>query len=338
MNSIYDKPFVPYEEMIDMMRKRGIVIENEAFAIESLKTYSYYTLLNGYKETFRVSPQSDTFNAGTHFEDLYLVHTMDVSIGSIVLKYILYIEQALKSNLSYIIAKNYGVYTDPNVAVHLDPSDYLCRDHYSKRNKMRNNTLRHLSSILDINNKSGYASPSLLHYFKHHNHIPPWILTTSLTLGEISRWYDILNASDKNYVCASMLNVPSLDINARKEFLKKVLELLREFRNSTAHGSRTYLHIGDTQIPKRPLVSLSDGLVTSNEYNKSDSSKIGLHAVLGSIYILLSDHWLRREYVLDLTLFFMRYKDFDTSGMDIYEVLRLPSNFGDRLNKLFEKC
>ena len=337
MNTIYDKPFKTYNQMIDTMRDRGIIIDNERFAIDALKNYSYYTLLNGYKETFCASPQTDSFYKGTQFEELYLVHTMDVSIGSIVLKYILYVEQALKSNLSYIISKNYGVYTDTNVDVHLDPSDYLCRDHYSKRNTMRNNTLRHLSKVLDTSNNKKYASPSLLHYIKNHNHVPPWILTTSLTLGEISRWYDILNATDKDYVCSSMLQDSSFTIESRKEFLKKALDLLREFRNSTAHGSRTFLHIGDTQIPKRLLVSSSDGLVTTPEYNSSDSSKTGLHAVLGTLYVLISDPWLRREYIVDLALFFMRYKEFQTKGRDVFDVLKLPKDFSVRIDSLLEQ-
>ena len=40
--TIYDKPFKTYAQMIEIMRKRHIVIEDTVFAKKALENFSYY--------------------------------------------------------------------------------------------------------------------------------------------------------------------------------------------------------------------------------------------------------------------------------------------------------
>lgn len=48
----YDKPFLDYEKMINLMISRGIQVSDRSFAKRALSSLSYYTLVNGYKDTF----------------------------------------------------------------------------------------------------------------------------------------------------------------------------------------------------------------------------------------------------------------------------------------------
>lgn len=47
MASTIDKPFKTYEEQIQILESRNVIIEDRDDAIRQLKEFSYYTLVNG---------------------------------------------------------------------------------------------------------------------------------------------------------------------------------------------------------------------------------------------------------------------------------------------------
>ena len=97
--SVYDKPFKSYEELIEIMKARHIIIADKEFAIQALQDFSYYGIVNGYKNTFLQVAGTDNFIEGTKFEELYTLHIIDSSMNNILFKYILFLEKALKSRL-----------------------------------------------------------------------------------------------------------------------------------------------------------------------------------------------------------------------------------------------
>ena len=106
MNPItYDKPFKTYEELIAIMEERHIEIPDKEFAIQALTNYSYYGIINGYKDTFLQISGTDNFIPGTNFNELYTLHILDTSLNNIIFKYIIFLERALKSRLSYLVAQ-----------------------------------------------------------------------------------------------------------------------------------------------------------------------------------------------------------------------------------------
>ena len=56
---LHTAPFKTYAQMIEIMRKRHIVIEDTVFAKMALENFSYYSLVNGYKNTFLQIPKTD---------------------------------------------------------------------------------------------------------------------------------------------------------------------------------------------------------------------------------------------------------------------------------------
>ena len=53
---IYDKPFKTYDEQIEILLSRNISIPDRDFAYMILSSLSYYTIINGYKNTFLSVP------------------------------------------------------------------------------------------------------------------------------------------------------------------------------------------------------------------------------------------------------------------------------------------
>lgn len=335
MAPVFDKPFLRYDQLIRLMRSRNLVINDEQFAKSVLSNMSYYTIINGYKDSALSVPGSDLFIPGTQFEELYTLHIIDVSISHLVLKHILYIERSLKSKMSYLISRKYGVFTDVNDMRNANPADYLCKQYYSNSNGSRNNTLRAIKTTMDVSNPHVYHSKGLEHYLIHHNHVPAWILTTSLSFGQTLRWYRIFRADDKTNICNSFLqNAPaSMTDQDKKEFLIKALDLLKEFRNMVAHEARTFRSTGQAAIPKQQVIDLSSGIISAADYNSNVYAQTGLYAVIAAIMILMNDPYLKSSFVLELENILGPYHGITINGSTICSLFNLPDDITVRIKK-----
>lgn len=327
---IYNKPFKTYDEMIEIMISRNIIINNRGFAKKVLASLSYYTIINGYKNTFLAISGSDKFLGGTTFEQLYTLHIIDTNLHNIIFKNILYVERYLKTRISYLISQKYGVYTDINDLSNLNPSDFLCRNNYfSRNNNGRNNILKSIKETL----LSDHLNDSIAHYANDKNHIPPWILITALTFGLTIKWYDILKPFDKTSICDQFVLSNSLTIDEKKEFVSVVFSLLREYRNKIAHGNRTFNLIRLPILPKKQLLELSYGAVSQKEYNQG-IGKTNLYAVILSCFILIDDRYILTHFLSDIAYTLQPYGDQLMNGKTIYEIFNLPTNIIERLTKL----
>lgn len=328
---IYDKPFKTYEEMIQIMESRNIIVENKLFALSALENFSYYGLINGYKNTFLQEPESDLFQEGTKFEELYTLHLIDTSLNSILFKYILYLEKALKSRISYQISKTYGVFTDKDDISFSNKEDYLYLKNYSNSSGRRYNILCSLKKC--ISNERN--NPIMVHYLKDRNHIPPWILTTNISYGLAIEWYNILRNDDKTAICNSLISPGFLDDNETKEFIKKIFELTKEYRNKIAHGNRTFSILNLPQLPKKQLLSLSYNFVSEEEYNNRIGQNDTL-AVLLAIIIVLRDPYIAKNLIEELRALLTPYMHTTFNGYTIFKLLGFPTDIFHRFDTLLQ--
>lgn len=325
-----EKPFLTYKQLIEKIKSKGIIVDNEDFALQVLSNCSYYNIINRYQDYINNS-QSITL------EKIYTLYTLDTALSSIVLKYILHIERSLKSKLSYVISDNYGEWTESTDGTHTTLRGYLDRNNYSNSHNNRNSTIKSIyKTILDAKSTTNcnykYISSSLNHYAEHHNHIPPWVLTTSLSFGVTKQWYSILVSEDKNAITNAFIKTPSLNDEQKKEYLMTSLDLLREFRNAVAHGGKTS-DIQTRIIPKRQLILLSDGLITDEDYNTIPSVQSGIIATICVLSSLLNDVFLQNALKLDILNLFAFYRQGreDFSSMGIWNGLGLTDKFLNNL-------
>ena len=95
----YDKPFKTYNELIELLRERNVIITNDEATKELLSDLTYYDLINGYKNLYPYD-ENDKFTIPIPFYEFYSLHTFDTLINNIIFKYILLIEKSLKSKIS----------------------------------------------------------------------------------------------------------------------------------------------------------------------------------------------------------------------------------------------
>ncbi|WP_176968419.1 Abi family protein [Tindallia californiensis] len=323
MSSVYDKPFKSFEEQIALMQSRGIAVKKDSRTIEILSSISYYSLVNGYKNTFLKSPNVDIFIEGTTFEMIYYIYLLDSAIAGVLLKYILIIERSLKTKIAYHVSKSYGVHHD----------DYLDPRNYTTRSKTKTTQLL---NALEKKCNSPYRNTTSYHYRHNKNHVPPWILVNDITFNQIISWYKAMNASDKDYVCQNMIpySASPITIDNKKEFFIKAVTLLLDYRNSIAHGNKVFSPHIKSILPKDPLFLLinDEAVLSDNEFNKGLGQK-DLYAVFASLILLTNNVDLLRSLFLDLTHVFRDYYDEMILNKTYFELLGLPDDIMDRLQK-----
>lgn len=324
-SEIYDKPFQTYDQLLINLESKNIIIDNRELALRTLSNQSYYGIVNGYKNMFPTDTSGDKFTIPVKFTDLYAVQLIDANLSSVILKYILYIEKSLKSKISYIVAQNYGVFTDETDLNNLDIDDYLNETHYSRSTGRRKAVTRRLKE--DI---TKHPTATIKHYIKTKNHLPPWIITTNIPFGDMIQWYSILLDDDKTYVTEQFVRNSSINIEDKKEFLRKAFDLLKEYRNTYAHGNRTFNATMSSFLPKRQTLILFNGIISEEEYT-SGRGKNDIFSVILILIELLNDNYLISNLIYDLGLIFSPYDNSKIAGKSILETFTLPDDLFDRL-------
>ena len=94
------KPFKTYEELLLFLQdEKNLTIEDMDTARRILLKTSYFSLISGYKDTFK-NRTTGKYIDGTTFDDIYRLYQFDNELRSIFLKYILIAEHSVKSSLA----------------------------------------------------------------------------------------------------------------------------------------------------------------------------------------------------------------------------------------------
>lgn len=224
------KIFKTLDEQIDILKNRGLIISDVENAKNILFRENYF-FINGYRHLFQRPNIDNEFIAGTTFDELYGTFVFDRNIRNIMFKYILIIENNMKSIISYYLSRKYGFkekeYLNPK---NFNQDSIKVRQVYDVLNKVKRQ--------IRVNG-SQHAATS--HYISNYGYIPLWILVKVLSFGIVSELYGILKPEDQ----LTIAKVYNLD----PETLITYLQLLSNFRNLCAHEDILYDHRTQRSIP-----------------------------------------------------------------------------------------
>lgn len=318
---IVDKPFKDYDDLIEILKSRNVIINNEEFAKQCLSDISYYSIINGCKKFYTLD--NDIFVHPVNFEELYLLYMIENTLNGILLKNILHIEKSLKSKLSYIISKNYGVITDLEDTTNMNPNDYLCRYNY-QNNRNRNNTL------LDIKRSISNTRNASINYYKtHHNHLPCWILINGIYFGQAIQLYQILNSDEKNYICNELVDCNQMSLDEKKAFLTNSLDVLREYRNNLAHGHTIFSNTIKSYISFTSAKKISNNNITRLQYNNGLCKNDTFCVVM--IICTLTRGLQKENFIQELISFCSNMNKYTFDSKSFYDVFSFPHNIIDIL-------
>ncbi len=224
------KEFKTIEEQVEILKRKGLIIEDEEETKEILLRENYF-FINGYRLLLMNSYSDKTFVKGSTFKELYALFLFDRSMRNIIFKYLLIIENQLKSITSYQLSKKYGY----------QEKDYLNPKNFTEdRSKVRRvkDLIEKMKRQVRIN---GTKHNATLHYIKNYGYVPMWVLVKVLSFGIVCELYSVLKKEDQIEI-ASVFNVST-------EYLEDFLPILANYRNLCAHEDIMFDHKTEKVIP-----------------------------------------------------------------------------------------
>ena len=194
-----------------------IIISNKKDALEKIERYTYYSIVNTYKNIFK--DKNGDYIKNVSFDDIYAIFEFDKNLKNIILKYCLEIETVIKSIMANQISKIYGI------------KDYLNISNWDNKInvEIRENLLEKINNEIE---KDYNVHTAVTHYIDKYGFVPPYVLVKILTFGVASSYYGLLKQSDRQAI-AKYFKISD-------KLLKQILKNLTTVRNVAAHSDRLY--------------------------------------------------------------------------------------------------
>ncbi len=339
--TICDKPFKTYDEQIELLKSRGLIIEDYEFALHALNTISYYDLINRYQRYFM--PDGEKFIDNTRIELLYSFSLFDKSIQSFILKYSMFIENIFKTKLAYTLAKDFGA----------SESEYLSAAKYRQSYQNPNGTLTFNSIFLEC--KKTILDPKItnnptLYYYKKHNHIPPWILLKNLSFSNAINLFKLLKDTQRDIIVNELIPNEQIALSDKINFVFCSLEAIRLFRNFAAHNlDFTALRTDETRKLSPTVISKllsGSGLIKKENKKISTTERAffrGIYGIMLSMLVYLKTNYLISEFIIDFLSIFKGING-DDAGVKYYlfecysDIANMPIDTPIRLQNYLFTC
>ena len=211
----FTKPPKSFDEQIDLLIERGMLVKDRDRAKRYLAHLNYYRLA-AYWLPFEQDHPTHQFKPGTDF-DLILEHYIfDRELRLLVMDAIERVEVSLRTRWAYHLAHTYG------------PHAHLQRDLF----KPKWNHAEHINILKETVSRS--SELFVKHFSKYDEELPPlWVICEIMTLGQLSKWYANLQKSKDRNAIAHVYNLDEVNLTSFLHHLSIV-------RNTCAHHARLW--------------------------------------------------------------------------------------------------
>ena len=304
------KEFRTLDEQISILTNKGLIIEDKELTKDILLRENYF-FINGYRNLFY--DKNRKFIKGTKFSELYSTFLFDRNLRNILFKYLLVVENNVKSIISYQLSKKYG---------------YMERDYLNPKNFTQD--IKESRRVEDVLNKikrqiriNGEKHTATFHYITKYHYVPLWILVKVLSFGLINELYGILKEEDKDEI-ANIYNMNSEDF-------KVYLQLLSNYRNLCAHEDIVFEHRTQTFINDTEYHSKLN--LRQNEFGEYTQGKNDLFAVIIMLKCLLQKDRFN-ECMIEIDTILNRFdNNVDIIKNDkLLNKMGFPKNYMDIIN------
>ena len=228
-NVPYTKPALSYDDQLQQLKSRGLIIENDAKAIHLLEVISYYRL-SGYWYPMLIDKQNHKFKTGSSFETAFNIYKFDRELRLLILRELEKIEVAVRSKMIYILSHSKGAFW------YSDSANFTNLEKHVETSKKIKNELERSDEEFIQAFKSNYSDP-----------LPPsWIMLEVVSFGILSSLYsNLLPGRDKRVIA----NYFGLNDKTLSSWLHSIAYL----RNICAHHSRLW----NREMRIRPVIPQS---------------------------------------------------------------------------------
>lgn len=294
------KEFKTTDELIEILRSKGVYISDESKTKYIIDKYSYYSVVNTYKRIFKIE---DNYKENASFDEIYALYKFDKNLKIIMLKYILEVESIIKTKIANLLANKYSI------------NNYLEINTFNLKDD--NSNLENIKMLIDdINteiNKGIGKHDAITHYMNKYGFVSPWVMTKILSLGTISKFYGLMKQQDKQEI--------SKYFHINDNILKNILGNLTSVRNISAHDDRLFTY-------------------RSNFYVKLDNvKKDPSKALHTNMYIIIKalEKLLTAEQIFEMNSLIekeLKVLNEKLTSITINEVLKVMGFPNDKINNL----
>jgi abortive infection bacteriophage resistance protein len=220
-----------YKEQVDILKSRGLIINDENKVYNFLKQNNYYRFA-GYFRFFQVDANNkkDDFKETSTFDEILQIYTLDKQLRLLLVEGLENFEIMYKSRLAYSLSHFYK-----NQFMYLDKTIY--------KNK-NSNTL-----IDKINSELVRSNDLCIKHFKENNEkIPFWAGIEVFTFGTVSKIYSSLIDKTLKKDIIKVFNV----FNSYKNFISILISFVN-LRNICMHYGRVWNKKITSPIPNNAL-------------------------------------------------------------------------------------
>ena len=162
-------------DQIAIQQSRGLKISNDVITQRIIESENYYKLFNGYKKPFLDSTKPDeTYLSGTKFDEIYSLYLFDRELRNLFIRYILEIENNVKSVLAHEFSRKYGHDNYLRVS-NFDTSVQL------GERKTRAQKVGEISDLIsnlqhEVARQLSKNNSMISHYMLDYGYVPLWVL------------------------------------------------------------------------------------------------------------------------------------------------------------------
>lgn len=212
-------------EQIELLKERGIIIDDFDFAFTFLERNNYYRL-NIYFHKLMDIP--DHFKIGTTFSRVINIYENDKWLRSEILILLEPIEIKVRTQIAYFLGLTYG----PNA---------FYNDKIYKSIKRQEEIMSTFSKEIQRNPKD----PVVKHHFeKYEGKFPIWVIVEYFSFNTLSKYYNNLAESNKKIIAENSFNL-------NEHLLGQWLHVLSVLRNICAH----YGYLFRREYTLRPIIA-----------------------------------------------------------------------------------
>ena len=225
-----NKIFRTLDEQIEILKSKGLVIDDENFAKSVLLRENYF-FISGYRHLLLRSKNDKKFLPNANFREMYALFNFDRQIRNILFKNLLIIENNIKSIFSYQLSKKYG-YKEKD---YLKPSNFT---NNPEKFRQVNDLIKKMKRQIRIN---GHQHSATKHYQNSYGYVPLWIVVKVLSFGIVCELFSIMKKEDQIEI-SEIYKIDPITLNC-------YLPILSNYRNLCAHEDILYDYKTQKPIP-----------------------------------------------------------------------------------------
>ena len=232
--STYNKPPLTYDQQIELLLNRGLIIDDVEKAKKTLADISYYRL-SAYMLPFKKNVGGkiiDVFRYGTKWDDIYNLYKFDRKLRLLVFDAIERIEVAVRTQIVYQLSLKYGSHWQDDSSIFLPPQTKTLRNGTTQTVDIYSELQQHIKEQVE-NNK---AETFIVHYketYETPSNPPSWMCVEIMFFNHLSKICSHLkNRADQSSI-SNYFSLPPRIFNSW-------LHTVNYVRNICAHHSRLW--------------------------------------------------------------------------------------------------